>query len=279
MMKKKMTKSGMTLTELLTVMAIMALLIGIAVPAARAILDSFETSAGVTNVISAALANARAIALKNSRYTGVRFQQDLRGNQYMIFIVHDPALSPSALELQNDPTLTGTNRANGFRAVKGRKPMKLPSSVGLMDLTIVNRAPGGLNNLTQIAEEDIDENALIDEQYELNDTTTFSIVFSPSGKLITHRVWARNRHGRDDDSSNDQVFNTINNIVGYGIGMFIEDDSGFWVDGFGPEFSRRGFIIYNKNDFNRISPNRRWSGYLRYLERLYVNPHSGKIIN
>ena len=261
----------MTLTELLTVMAIMALLIGIAVPAAKAIIDSFETSAGVTNVISAALANARAIAITKNSYAGVRFQQDLRGNQYMIFIVMNEEVS---------------NPANAFRAIEGRKPMKLPNSVGVMDLEIVNRTFDGLGRVVSLIDIEINGNSLIDGQYELNDTTTFSIIFSPSGKLITRQVWIRNKDGDVNGSPNDDVFNMIDYIEN-GNGMFIQDDySGSPTSpdpgailGFGPEFSRRGFIIYNKNDFNRVSPNRRWSDYLRNLDVLYVNPHSGRIIN
>lgn len=261
-----MTKSGMTLTELLTVMAIMALLIGIAVPAARALLDSFETSSGVTTVISAALANARAIALKNSRYTGIRFQQDLRGNQYMILIEYNSLIG---------------SPVNAFKAVQGRKPMKLPSNIGLMDMIIVERdAPPYPIVAT---DRSIVANDMINDQFELNDATSFSIIFSPSGKLATRYAHMKNRDKEppNDDSSDDDVFNTLNNVDINGIGQFVQDD--YWDDpqnlGWGPEYGRRGFIIYNKDDFNKISPNRRWSNYLRHLEVLYVNPHSGRIIN
>ncbi len=93
----------------------------------------------------------------------------------------------------------------------------------------------------------------------------------------------RDKESPSDDSSNDDVFNTLNNVDINGIGQFVQDD--YWDDskslnhGWGPEDGRRGFVIYNKNDFNKVSPDRRWSDYLRYLEMLYVNPHSGKIIN
>ena len=258
----------MTLTELLTVMAIMALLIGAAVPAARAIIDSFETSAGITTVISAALANARAIALKNSRYTGVRFQQNLRGNQYMILIEHN--------NLAGSPV-------NAFKAVQGRKPMRLPGNIGLMDMRIVERDDSAYPIVA--TDWSIVADDRINDQFELNDTTSFSIIFSPSGKLTTRYAHMKNRDKEPpgDDSSNDDVFNTLDNVDIYGIGQFVQDD--YWDDslslnyGWGPEDSRRGFVVYNKNDFNKVSPNRRWSDYLRYLEMLYVNPHSGRIIN
>ncbi len=266
----------MTLTELLTVMAIMAMLIGIAVPAARAILDSFETSAGVTTVISAALANARAIALDRRHAAGVRFQQDLRGNQYMILIIHDDV---------------STGLANGFVAVQGRKPMRLPGNIGLMDLKLVDRTIKPFEE-AKTPDQDIDRNIFVDEQDDINDTSTFSIIFSPSGKLITRQVWVRNRDGLTAGSSvlsSDDVFNIISQVE-KGIGLFVDDGhNALWDEvntttgsnawAWGPENSRKGFVIYNKSDFNRVNPNRRWSGYLRYLDVLYVNPHSGRIIN
>ena len=261
-----MTRYGMTLTELLTVMAVMAMLIGIAVPAARAILESFETSAGVTNVISAALANARAIALKNSQYTGVRFQQDLMGNQYMILIEYNNLIG---------------SPVNAFKAVQGRKPMRLPGNIGLMDMIIVER--GAPPYPIVATDRSIVADGRINDQFELNDTTSFSIIFSPSGKLTTRYAHMKNRDKESpgDDSSNDDVFNTLDNVDINGIGQFVQDD--YWDDpqnlGWGPENSRRGFVIYNKSDFNKVSPNRRWSNYLRHLEVLYVNPHSGRIIN
>ena len=53
---------GFSLTELLTVVAVMTILFGLGVPTAKQIVDSFQSSAGLHNVISAALGNARAIA-------------------------------------------------------------------------------------------------------------------------------------------------------------------------------------------------------------------------
>lgn len=108
----------MTLTELLVVVAVMAILLGISVPTAQRLMDSFESSTGVRHLINAALSNARAIAVRQQAYAGVRFQQGNDGKTYMIFIVHDPEPSPN-----------GTGLANGFRVVEGRKPMPLPEGV------------------------------------------------------------------------------------------------------------------------------------------------------
>ena len=106
------------------VIAAVALLVGIALPGIRAMLHSFESSGGAESMISAALASARAIAAKERRYAGVRFQKvyhpegPLKATQYMILIVHD---------------FDKTGLESGFRAVEGIEPMKLPDSVGVMD--------------------------------------------------------------------------------------------------------------------------------------------------
>jgi Tfp pilus assembly protein FimT len=120
--------------EILVVVSIMAVLMGISIPAAKSLMASFESGTGARQLINAALSNARAIAVREQTYAGVRFQEDATGHTYIIFIVHDPA---------------ATGDAEGFRAVTGRKPMKLPE-----DVTVPKA----------------------------------SVVFSPQGKLTIHRV-------------------------------------------------------------------------------------------
>ena len=117
----------MSLTEILVVMAIMAILMGVSIPAAKQLMGSFESSTGTRQLINAALSNARAIAVRNQTYAGVRFQEDINRNTYIIFIEHDPSDNPA-----NAPQPIGTGLANGFRAVTGRKPMKLPQDVGVV---------------------------------------------------------------------------------------------------------------------------------------------------
>lgn len=138
-MLKKQRQFGITLTEILVVVAVMAILLGVSVPTARHLIDSFESSTGVRYLINAALSNARAIAVRNQAYAGVRFQQ-ADGFMYMIFVVYDKE---------------ATGDADGFKAVAGRKPMKLPQDIRVINNTV----PGPC-----------------------------SVVFSPAGKLTIHSV-------------------------------------------------------------------------------------------
>jgi len=292
-MRTRSKQSGLTLPELAVVIATIALLVGLALPAIRALLNSFETQSGATTLISAALSSARAIAAKEHRYAGVRFQQDLSGNQYMIFIVQDQAIM-----------------AYGFRVVEGVKPIKLPESVSVMDLTIVpdRNVSNPVNPHQEIRIDDpsllltdAERDALIDEAREVSDITTFSIIFSPGGKLVIHGIRVRNRDGFVDSVNNtnisyddifnkkaqvDQKYNGFDrNAVPPGAGKFYQDDyyDASWPDlSLGPEPSRNSFVIvYEKDRFEQaFRMGQAWSGYLKQTapDRIYINSYTGTMI-
>jgi len=282
-MKNRARKThGLTLIEMTLVVATIALLVGFGLPAVRSMIRSFETQDGTRSVIGAALSSARAMALKHQRYVGVRFQKvcvsadrakPLDGGrdaaQYMIFIMHE------------EPGKMG-NLTVGFRALSDREPVKLPDSLGVIDLT------------------ELEEDEDIDEDEELSDATTFSIIFSPAGKLVVHNVRTRNRDGvyqpvntgsRDDpkdaDESWDEVFNSVENIIPSGaanrdtVGKFIQDD---YPDlGLGEEASRTRFAIYERQRLkSTFGKETAWSEYLEELAenaQVYVSPYTGTLIS
>jgi len=275
---KPQIKSGLTLTEMVVVIATISLLVAFGLPVVRVFLESFESRGGGRSMISAALSSARAIAAKEQHYAGIRFQRDLAGNQYMVFIVHDFEK-------------TGLNP--GFRAIEGLKPIKLPRSLGVMDLMVrINHGTHWTD-----AEDPLDEPlkmAYLDDTNPQNfgldrkniyitDTSTFSIVFSPSGKLIMRNVRVRNRdgiyqpnNGLSDKVSRDSIFNSPDNITNYGVGMFIQDD--YAELGLGAESSRNRFVIYDKIRFDKLDAENRFN-YLSSLELVYINPYTGMIIS
>ena len=267
-MKTRYRQSGRTLAEMTVVIAAIVLLGSFGLPAIRTFLDSFESGTGARPVISAALASARAIAAREQKYAGIRFQKaynpadplnPLKADQYMVFIVHDPRIG-----------------AYFFRAVEGMKPIKLPDTFGVMDLRYrTNTNPMYSGDALIFSDIEIGDLNI------LRDTTAFSIIFSPSGKLVMHDVRVRNRDGERDTSptaSFDDVFNKKVQ-VDTGMGMFYQDD--YANLGLGRDESRRSFIIYDRREFKRAYDiGRAYSEYLVKLvpEMIYINPYTGTMI-
>lgn len=149
----KTKQSGITLIEMIIVVGVVAILIGIGIPAISTFFNSFESQGGKA-LMNAALSSARAIAAKEQHYVGISFQGI--NPQYMTFIIHDFD--------------SETNPYSGFRLVENKQPIKLPKTVGVMDF----------NLLKTLTHEPNDRDILA--------LTTFSIIFSSSGKLVIHNV-------------------------------------------------------------------------------------------
>ena len=270
-------KAAFSLVELLVVMAIIATLVALAIPAINAMQKSFN-STGTESMISAALATARTLAISNNQYAGVRFQKiydpagALKAEQYMTFIIYDSS------------GLTGW--VCGFIAVEGYKPIKLPSNIGVIDKIIWPARHTFIDPLPNCGTSTVEASPAIadlDDSNPLNlapdgsnrnitDISTFSIVFSPAGKLVS-QVMRCGAKGAGDD-----VFNTIANIIGVPAGMFAVDDEEAY--GIGVEMSRREFYIYNRSEFEKLTTGaQRWN-YLNGLktERYFVNAYTGEII-
>jgi hypothetical protein len=218
-------------------------------------------------------AGARAIATEQGEYVGVRFQRayvkkgdPLNAPQYMVFIVHDKA---------------DTGLADGFRAVPGIQPIRLPDAFGVTDLTLVDRELSG-KDIDVVKEYLLSDDAGIDSPSEVNEITTFSVVFSPSGHLVIHEVRVRNRNGKSGTStvSKDDTFNTVAKITDPNDprGMFVQDD--YMQEKLGPESSRSCFYIYSKAEFTKAyNQQRAWSGCLSRLKdrRLSIAPLTGTL--
>ncbi|MHC4123844.1 MAG: pilus assembly FimT family protein [Planctomycetota bacterium] len=271
-MKTKRKKSGITLIETVTVVGIIALLAVFSMPAIRGLMDSQANQVATGALIGSALSSARAVAAKHQRYAGIRFQHEYDanapnglGSQYMIFILNE------------EPRKMG-NLTIGYKAVGGIEPIKLPDNFGVMDLIIRTDLVDASNtDYISIAPADMSNSVSI------TDTTTFSIVFSPSGKLLRHAVRTRNRDGKKESTetqyiSSDDIFNTYTKMTREEdpVGMFFQDD--YAGLGLGAEQSRNWFVIYDKSLFNSIQDNDKRYDYLYSLEPVYINPYTGTII-
>lgn len=144
---------GFTLTEMLVAMAIMVILMAAAVPTIKKLREAMEQSTGVKSIIDAALSNARAIAVREQKYAGVRFQLH-EGRQYLMLIINDP---------------NGTGLVNGFRMVDGRKSVMLPDGVAIIS-------------------EKYKKDSDLKTPAKFVEASLVSIIFTPAGKLTTHDV-------------------------------------------------------------------------------------------
>ncbi len=278
---------GLTLIETTLVVATIALMVGLALPAVRALVHSFQSEGGTKSIIQAALNSARTMAVTHQRYVGVRFQKacisedpcdplkrELNAPQYMIFIMQE---APDVLNLDN-----------GFRALKGHEPIKLPDTIGVMQ----PEAPPARISLVSAKLPGM-----------LNDMTTFSIIFSPSGRLVVHKVRVRNRDGvylpaNDPGStkvSQDDIFNSAENICRYKEGMFIQDDYSTLKNpsarttelGLGEEDSVTSFFTYETATLRTLYTklNRPDPDVFTYLDALakdksvYVSPYTGNLVS
>jgi len=258
---KKSKHFGFSLVELLVVLGIIAALAAIAIPSIKAMQKSFD-STGAESMISTALSAARTIAISQQRYAGVRFQKAYvadgneipNADQYMIFIINN-----------EDNTTLGDR----FIAVEGYKPIKLPANSGVMDLKV---GKAGV---------DITADSMINNNDALTDTTTFSIIFSPAGKLVVHDVQTRNKDGKTDSSndSDDMIFNTEDNARA-GKSLFMQDYT-TRTGGLGKEQSKKRFVIYNCEKFKKIDADKRYDDYLKSLtsKMRTLNPYTGEIVN
>lgn len=270
-MRPAWRRAGFSLTEMLVVVSIMVILMGIAIPTAIEIQKSFESSDGVIHVIEAALGTARAMALRDSTYVGIRFQEDRQGNPYMVLIRYKA---------------DNAGVADEFIAVPNRKPIRLPGNTMLIDTMkrtnttdahdptdepIVKTLPNGSVNLNLSDES-------INTEPEMRDVTTFVVLFDRQGRLISRNVHVRNSDGYDEtnDTSLDKVFNTQANVES-DYALLYQDD--YPAMGLGEEPSRNTFYLVSRNEFAKVNRLDRYEDYLRYQTPLYVNTYSGEIIN
>jgi prepilin-type N-terminal cleavage/methylation domain-containing protein len=248
-MRVRPKKSGFSLTELLVAMSIIGILAGIGLPAVKQVVKAFESSDRVRDAVGAAMSNARARALARGKYTGVRFQRNADGDQYMVFIEHDD---------------TGSAPADGFRPVIGRNPIRLPRSGLVMDMNIRT----DILNASNPAYLPLTTDAQIDTPQEIVDASTLCIIFSPAGKLVMHdvRIW----EGAGD------VFN-IDTEVDLGNAILYIDS--YPADGLGEEVSRNHFVIVDKSKLNAAPVAERYTSYFQHLKPVYVNPYTGELID
>ncbi|HVZ94873.1 MAG TPA: type II secretion system protein [Phycisphaerales bacterium] len=130
-------RRGFTVIEMLVAVSIIIIVTALVIPAIGSLMRSANFSAAV-NTVSAALANARALAVQNGRETGVAFLFDVRTQVTTVVV----------LELdQNRATLASEGRPGehtycaAMHPATGEVPIELPPGIGVYGLPSVPVRP------------------------------------------------------------------------------------------------------------------------------------------
>jgi prepilin-type N-terminal cleavage/methylation domain-containing protein len=269
---------GLTLSELLVALAIVVIVGAVAVPVAVSLKEALRGTANTQTIVSTALQNARAIAMREGQYAGVRFQRDKDGNQYAVYIVHHPQ--------DTYPEGAGAGSVSTvkmYKAVKGRSPIRLPEGMALIDMVVRDNLASPLSGdstFSPLIEGDLDDSTTINVNgenveyyYRLIDATTFSVIFDAKGNLV--KVEARIRSRNADVISDDKIFNTTEKVQA-GEAKFITDD--YANLGLGSEYSRIQFKIFDTSKYKELGTAANQFEYLDSLPYVYVNQYTGKLM-
>lgn len=272
-MKQTQKQSGFTLVELLVAMSIIVIVGAISLVSINAIMDSFDSSSYAISMIDAALSGARATAIKEGKYAGIRFQREYdpagfdKASQYMI-----PIILPNV----NDMNKT----KDCYVAVKGKRPAKIPDSLIVMETYRYDYSQSPVTDIM------VGDDELKDTQGVRN-ATSFVVLFTPSGKTVIRFAQVRNSDGEENPSdssdSSDRIFNSEINVRA-NVGRFYQDYKKGGTDeipGLWKEPTRDSFYVLNREDFEKVDPSKRYTDFLvdvKDASTYYLNPYNGKII-
>ena len=217
-------KFGFSLIELLVVIAIMSILIGITIRSVRMVSSKMASVDTVRTMVGTALTTSRTLAMAQQTHIGIHFSVSVDGTHLLSFI-------------RDDNTYVEDTNIRRYRVIVGNRNMvketSIPSNIGLLDM--------------QVGGNKIDKDTDTNDPFKLLDTNTFSMVFSPAGKLVLRFMW---------------IVDADNNL-----------------ELLGPEVSRNCLYIYDKTTFEKVDVNNRYTGYLQYLPPVLINYYTGKVIN
>ena len=231
----------------------MAVLMALVLPNTMGIIRSHRATA-TKNLIKNALAQAQAHAAVTQKYAGVRFQftkdQWQNNRQYLVLI-------------ENETT------GSDFVAIRNAKAAALPVGMGVISQTA---------SLSGAIPDNLDIDSVMEE-------TTFSIIFSPTGQLVTKDVYLRPKDDVDEDGILIDSIVNLDGNVDDGIGLLYCDDwmGGNWRH---TEPSALGLYIFDADklmsidglNMGELQKDVERAIYIQSLEPILINIYTGTII-
>ncbi|MBI9017393.1 MAG: prepilin-type N-terminal cleavage/methylation domain-containing protein [Phycisphaerae bacterium] len=287
-MMKNNRKSGFTLVELLVVVSIIAIMVAIALPTLPGMIRSQKMSSSQT-AIKAILANAQVRAATSQKYAGVRFQASPQGRFYA---VHLEQATQTNRDIDGNGSVDidfyyiGSGGWESFLPmvpVPNSKPIALPEGMAMMSIDIDNSTipDDMLINYDQSAP----------QFYCLENFETFTIVFSPSGQIVTKKVGVLWRN--DNDAIFGPAIDTITadgqksvRLLSYDNFLMVpsnvnnnENEPWCW-----PEDSTTGLYLYEKDALTETDPDLRYTDIISQhksnlsVQQMVFNVYTGAVI-
>lgn len=123
-----------TLVELMVVISIIVTLVAVTLPSFTTLIESSNYSSAISQT-SAALGNARAIAMRDGSKTAVAFLFDVTTQQYTLMILEEAQFGSSA-SLSSLPTAPDHYLyTTGFRPAQNSATIELPKGTGVYGLS------------------------------------------------------------------------------------------------------------------------------------------------
>lgn len=272
--------SAYTLVEILVAIAIIVIVLAIAVGSLRALTGTNQLGAART-MVQTLLASARAEASARGHLVGVRFQQSADGTAYGVII------------WPREPQPPGVGYVF-FEAAPNREPFRFPAGVELAagSMVVSPDAAGDASLTTGLA-----------------NSTTFSIVFEPTGQLALRTIRVGQRRVRDPvnplsnlygvEDPKDAVFDDAPNVnprvepepgtttPKYTVRWLLAGDAlpaNSYVPGKpgiqNPELTENSLWLYDQVARKDAGP-QPWTNYLRQQQRearLLINPYTGQLM-
>ncbi len=270
--------NGFTLVEMLVVIAIIGLVAALTIPNVPGMVRSHKMSAA-QNLIKSAMGQAQAHAAKHQKYAGIRFQFDHgdweNGRQYLVLT-----------ENEAEPGYSGR-----FIAVSKAKPIALPTGIGVISMS-ASVELFDANGEPYLASIPINDEYLDDDitPYSMDGATTFTIIFSPTGQLITKYIGVFQKPDEIYGTTviEDKVFGTKLHYDNYRRDDDCPDDSiphitdsATWCLA---ERSSTGLYVYLTETIKEVDPLNRYTGFVsqhknnEYIKQLLLNIYTGTII-